>query len=66
MDVKKLLGELFEFQRFENDSALQSIIDETEKRYFGAELSDNDLSGLSAAGDPYTQITCPEKREKKP
>lgn len=66
MDVKKLLGELFEFQRFENDSALQSIIDETEKRYFGTQISDTDLSKLSAAGDPYTQITEPKKREKKP
>lgn len=66
MDVQKKLWELFEFQRFENDPALKSIIDETEKRYFGTELSDAALSSLSAAGDPYTQITDPKKREKKP
>ena len=66
MDVQKKLWELFEFQRFENDPALKSIIDETEKRYFGTELPDTDLSKLSAAGDPYTQITDAKKREKKP
>ena len=66
MDVKKKLRELFEFQRFENDAALKSIIDETEKRYFGTELPDTDLSKLSAAGDPYTQAADPKKREKKP
>ena len=66
MDVKKKLRKLFEFQRFENDAALKSIIDETEKRYFGTELPDTELSELSAAGDPYTQITKPKKREKKP
>ena len=65
MDVKKLLTELFEFQQFENDAALQSIIDETEKRYLSTELSENVLSELSAAGDPYAQITGPKKREKK-
>lgn len=64
MDVQKLLRELFEFQRFEKEPALQSIIDETGKRYLSTELSDNDLSKLSAAGDPYTRIADPKKREK--
>lgn len=66
MDVKKKLRELFEFQRFENDPALKSIINETDERYFSTELSENDLSKLSAAGDPYTQAADPRKREKKP
>ena len=64
MDVQKLLTELFDLQRFEEEPALQSIIDETEARYLGTELSDADLSSLSAAGDPYTQITDPKKRNE--
>lgn len=65
MDVQKLLTELFELQRFEEEPVLKSIIDETEERYFGTELSDDDLRTLSAAGDPYTQITKQKKRDKK-
>ena len=66
MDVRKLLAELFELQRFEEEPALKSIIAETEERYFDMELSDDALSKLSAAGDPYTQITKQKKREKTP
>ena len=65
MDVQKLLTELFELQRFEEESALKSIIDETEERYFGTQLSDDILGKLSAAGDPYTQVTRQKKRNKK-
>ena len=64
MDAEKLLRELFELQRFESDPALKSIIDETEERYPFGELSDDIMSTLSAAGDPYTRITEPRKRKK--
>ena len=66
MDAEKLLTELFDYQCFESNSALQSVIDETEERYFGRELSDDVLNTLSAAGDPYTRITDFKKRNKKP
>ena len=51
MDAEKLLGKLFDFQRFQHEPTLKSIIDETEERYEGKELTDDDLGGISAAGD---------------
>ena len=66
MDVPKLLTALFELQRFEAEPALQNVIDETGERCFVTELSDDALSGLSAAGDPYTALTDPRKRKGTP
>ena len=64
MDVQKLLAGLFDYQHFESEPALQSMIDEVRPRYLTKELSDDTLSTLSAAGDPYTQITDAKKRNK--
>ena len=66
MDTKKLLTELFDLQRFERDPALQRVIDEVEERFFGDELSEDELSMLSAAGDPYLQIKDPNKKDGPP
>ena len=55
MKTGKLLTELFGLQRFEGDPALQSVIDEVEDRWSDEELSGDELSALSAAGDPYAQ-----------
>ena len=47
MDAGKLLTALLDFQRFEKEPSLQSIIDETCGRYEGRELSDNEvMAGL--------------------
>ena len=62
MDIEKKLTELFDFQRFENDTALQEIIDEVEGRY--VEMSDDELEMLSAAGDPYTRLLDHDKGEE--
>ena len=45
------LFQLFDYQRFENDPQLQSVIDGVESAY-GAELSDDELQ-VSAAGELY-------------
>ena len=45
------LKRLFDYQRFEGNSRLQKLIGETEARS-GAELSDDQLELVSAAGDP--------------
>ena len=66
MDAGKLLTALLDFQRFEGEPSLQSIIDETCGRCEGCEISDNDLGGISAAGDAYTGITERKLRDKKP
>ena len=66
MDTDKLLAELFDYQRFERDPALQRVIDEVEERLLGKELSDEELGMLSAAGDPYLQAPDPKKKEGLP
>ena len=53
MDMDKLLEALFDFQRFERAPALQGLLDEVEERYFSKELSDDALTTLAAAGDPF-------------
>ena len=52
METDKLLTELFEFQRFEGDPALQRLIDEVEDRWSEEELSDDELDCVAAAGEP--------------
>ena len=64
MEIEKLLKDLFDFQRFERCPALRSVIDETEERYFGEELSDDALAGLFAAGDLYSQMPDPRKKDE--
>ena len=62
MDMKKLLAGLFDFQRFEKNPALQSVIDEADVRLSGEELTDDALEALSAAGDPFTQLHDPHNK----
>ena len=61
MDTERLLKGLFDFQRFDGDPALQRLIEETEARYFGEELSDDVLRQVSAAGDPFARPPDPKK-----
>ena len=54
--MSKNLKHLFDFQKFEGNSRLSSMIAETERRYgvgtnYGLELSDDDLELVSAAGN---------------
>ena len=66
MDTDKLLTELFGLQRFERDPALQRVIDEVEDRWFGEELSEDELSMISAAGEPYLHVKDPKKKDDPP
>ena len=49
---ERALFQLFDYQRFENDPQLQALIDGVE-RVYGAELSDDELTQVSAAGELY-------------
>ena len=49
---ERALFQLFDYQRFENDAQLQALIDGVEGVY-GAELSDDELTQVSAAGELY-------------
>ena len=48
--MEKKLKKLFDYQRFEQNAKLEKLILETENRY-AKELSEEDLSLVSAAGD---------------
>ena len=49
--MEKTLKKLFDYQRFEQNERLEKLIRETESRCAG-ELSDEELTLVSAAGDP--------------
>lgn len=65
MSMEELLARLFDFQTFEKELALQSVINEVEARYFCAELSEDELCMLSAAGDPFSQPPDPKESNLK-
>ena len=48
--MEKKLKKLFDYQRFEQNAKLEKLIQETENRY-AKELSEEDLSLVSAAGE---------------
>ena len=55
MKTEKLLTNLFDFQRFEQNPELQSMIAEVEQKYSVTEMSDDELDLLAAAGDPFSR-----------
>ena len=62
MDTEKLLGALFDFQRFERNEALQRVIDEAGASRL-TPLTDAELEALSAAGDPFTQLADRDRKD---
>ena len=58
MSTQTKLTALFDYQRFERNARLKTMIADTENRCLHA-LSDDDLEWVSAAGEPS------ELREKK-
>lgn len=57
-----LLGELFGYQRFEEEPGLARLIEDTAGRYPGA-LSDEELGQVNAAGEPGTGHEPPQLAE---
>lgn len=53
--MKKMLYDLFDFQKFSGNERLAKLIIDTERRY-GKTLSDDELEMLSAAGEPFAQL----------
>lgn len=53
--MEKTLRALFDLQRFLGNDRLAEIIFDTERRY-GKALSDDELEGLSAAGEPFARL----------
>lgn len=48
---EKLLYALFDYQRFENDPILRTLISETENNEYDGKISDDDLYEVNAAGE---------------
>ena len=59
--MENKLKKLFDFQRFEGNASLQSVIDDVHARYARKELSMEDMEWVSAAGDSND----PEKKRVK-
>ena len=56
------LKSLFDYQKFEGNSALQSVIDSVHSRYAVKELSLDEMEWVAAAGIPETK---PEDKDHK-
>lgn len=56
------LKALFDYQKFEENSALQSVIDSVHSRYAVKELSLDEMEWVAAAGIPETK---PEDKDHK-
>ncbi len=56
---EKTLFALFDYQQFENDSLLKTMINETPQAR-GDEISDDDLSQINAAGESW-----PAEKERR-
>ena len=52
--MERKLKALFDFQRFEGNASLQSVIDSVHARCAMSELSDDELGFVSAAGSVNT------------
>ncbi len=62
------LQELFDLQHFEENPRLQTLIDDTLKRYGMSDrvsLAEHDLSQLYAAGDPYSSAVSQPDQDAK-
>ena len=62
--IEKILRTLFDYQKYENDPGLSSMIDDTHKRYDKkrfrrVSLKDDDLGLVSAAGEPGLKLDSP-------
>ncbi len=58
--MEKTLRQLFDFQRFSENSKLAGIISKVEKRYDN-QLSDDELENINAAGE----LIFPDSRKEK-
>jgi len=65
--MEKRLGQLFDYQHFEENDQLRSVINSVSARYSVRELDMDDLEWVSAAGTPDLQSSAANLfRRKKP
>ena len=61
--MEKKLEKLFDYQKFENDSELNNMINSVLED--GVELADDDLSMVNAAGEPNIGVLAESSEIKK-
>ena len=67
--MENRLKKLFDFQKFEGNSDLQSVIDSVHSRYSGnsvRELSMDEMSWVNAAGQPEMNLVKKDTEKKQP
>ena len=62
--MEKTLRQLFDFQKFEGNAELQSVIDSVHARYASRELSLDEMDLVSAAGVPENAFKKDEEKNK--
>ncbi len=50
--MERTLKRIFDYQRFENNTMLQQVIDDVHSRYAARELSLDEMNFVAAAGTP--------------
>ena len=61
--MEKKLKSMFDYQKFENNSALQQVINSVHSRWSSRELSLDEMEWVSAAGAPETNPAAGRKNE---
>jgi hypothetical protein len=65
-DLEEIISLLFDFQAYEKNEELQSVIDAVHSRYTGVQLSDDEAELISAAGRPEAAFQHKKKKEECP
>lgn len=60
--MERRLRQTFDFQRFEGNARLQTVIDEAHARVDACELAEDELGLVSAAGVPEPEKPDDEKK----
>ena len=62
--MERKLKELFDYQKFEGNTALQNVINSVHSRYQTRELSFEDMEQISAAGVTHWPWKANEEQKK--
>ena len=63
--MEKTIRQLFDFQAYEKNTSLQSVIDAVHARYAARQLSDDEADMVFAAGQPEIASLRKDPRKKK-
>ena len=64
--MENMLKRLFDFQKFEGNEELQSVIDSVHARYATRELDLNEMESVNAAGIPDMDLKKKDQKENRP